>query len=61
VAFRGYAKEKGYTLNEHKMEPIREGVTAVPVMRSEADIFAFLGLKYVEPTKRRDGRDVEPL
>lgn len=61
VAFRGFAKDKGYTLNEHKMEVIREGVTPVPAMSSEQDIFTFLGLKYVEPNKRRDGRDVQPV
>ena len=61
VAFRSYALEKGYTLNEHRLEATREGVPAVPVFSTEQDIFAFLGLKYVEPTARRDGRDVQPL
>ena len=58
VAFRKYALEKGYTLNEHELKPIREGVPAVPLMRKEKDIFDFLGLHYVEPTLRRNEQDI---
>ena len=61
VAFRSYALEKGYTLNEHELKPTKEGVPAVPVFVTEQDIFTFLGLQYVEPTLRRDARDVRPL
>lgn len=61
VAFRSYALEKGYTLNEHRLLPIREGVAEVPQFNVEKDIFDFLGLKYVEPQNRRDGRDVTPV
>jgi DNA polymerase beta len=61
VAFRSYALEKGYTLNEHRLEATKEGVPAVPTFVTEEDIFAFLGLTYVEPENRRDGRDVVPL
>ena len=61
VAFRSYALEKGYTLNEHRLEAVKEGVPVVPVFDTEQDIFAFLGLEYVEPDKRRDGKDVKPV
>jgi DNA polymerase/3'-5' exonuclease PolX len=61
VAFRSYALDKGYTLNEHELKPTKEGVPAVPAFTKEEDIFAFLGLQYVEPTMRRDARDVKPL
>ncbi len=57
-AFRAYALQKGYTLNEHRLEPTKEGVPAVPKMKTEKDIFDFLGLKYVEPTMRRGESDV---
>jgi len=43
------------------MEPTKVGVPAVPLMETEEDIFRFLGLAYVEPTMRRDERDVTPL
>ena len=56
VAFRQAALDRGYTLNEHGMRSVRDGVAAVPDdMPSERNIFAFLGLLYVSPEKRRDG------
>jgi DNA polymerase beta len=61
VAFRSYALSKGYTLNEHRLEATREGVPAVPAFSEEKDIFDFLGLQFVEPTLRRDARDVKPV
>ncbi len=61
VAFRSYALDKGYTLNEHRLQATKEGVAAVPPFTTEQDIFAFLGLQYIEPTMRRDGRDVIPI
>jgi DNA polymerase/3'-5' exonuclease PolX len=59
VAFRSYALDKGYTLNEHRLQATKQGVPEVPPFATEQDIFDFLGLKYVEPTDRRDGRDVQ--
>lgn len=61
VAFRQYALDKGYTLNEHKLTPIREGVPAVPYMKTEKDIFKFLGLRYIEPSKRVDNKQIIPV
>jgi DNA polymerase beta len=61
VAFRAYALEKGYTLNEHRLQAVKEGVPAVPEFTTEEDIFDFLGLQYVEPPMRRDGKDVVPV
>lgn len=52
MAFRRHASDMGYTLNEHRMLPTRAGVSAVPSMSTEADIFRFLGLRYVEPKNR---------
>ena len=52
VAFRTHCLSRGYTLNEHALKPTLEGVPAVPVMRSEEDIFAFMGVKYVAPELR---------
>lgn len=61
VAFRQYALDKGYTLNEHTLTPIKEGVKEVPYMNSEKDIFKFLGLRYIEPSKRIDHQQIVPL
>ena len=61
VAFRTYVLEKGYTLNEHSLTPIKEGVPEVPYMCSEKDIFKFLGLRYIEPSKRVDHNQILPI
>lgn len=58
VAFRQYALDKGYTLNEHALTPIREGVKAVPYMKTEKDIFKFLGLRYIDPAYRVDANQI---
>jgi DNA polymerase beta len=59
VGFRQFVKDKGYTINEHEMKPEREGLPAVPPMKTEKDIFDFLGLQYVEPNMRRSPADVK--
>jgi DNA polymerase beta len=54
VAFRQRALQKGYTLNEHIMAPIGDSPPPPP-FTSEQDIFRFLSLQYVEPSKRVEG------
>jgi len=54
VTFRQHALNMGYTLNEHRLELIdkESKVSKVPYMKTEKDIFEFLGLRYIEPSKR---------
>lgn len=59
VAFRKYALSKGYTINEHGLKPKKEDVKEVPILKSEEDIFKFLGLKYVEPSERKDETSIQ--
>lgn len=54
VAFRQRALQKGYTLNEHSMTPCGDA-PAPPLFHTEQDIFRFLSLQYVEPSKRVEG------
>jgi DNA polymerase/3'-5' exonuclease PolX len=61
VAFRQYALDKGYTLNEHTLTPIKAGVPTVPYMKTEKDIFKFLGLRYIDPSKRVDSNQIVPI
>ena len=59
VAMRRWATEKGYTLNEHRMEALAgRSVAPVPGMKTEKDIFTFLGLRYVEPQDRVDSHQI---
>jgi len=57
VAFRKHCLTRGYTLNEHEMKPVSTAA-APPAMTREEDIFAFVGLKYVPPTERVNGRQI---
>lgn len=50
--FRGFANEKGYSLNEHMMILTKTGEKVKQIFRKEEDIFDFIGLSYVEPTQR---------
>jgi DNA polymerase/3'-5' exonuclease PolX len=61
VAFRTFTENKGYKLNEHSLTPIKEGVPEVSYMYSEKDIFKFLGLRYIEPSKRVDHNQILPI
>jgi len=59
VSMRRHALTKGYSLSEHGLKRVRDGVPAPPVMNSEKDIFDFLGLEYVIPTSRKGGVDAQ--
>jgi DNA polymerase beta len=61
IAMRSWALERGYTMNEHSMTPVSADKPAPPLMRSEEDIFAFLGLQYVAPTARVDGSQIRSV
>ena len=58
VAFRQYAIDKGYSLNEHTLTKIKDDAKEVPYMESEKDIFKFIGLRYIEPSKRIDSKQI---
>ena len=52
VEFRKYALTKGYTLNEHTLLKKDLKSKDVPEIKTEKDIFDFLGLVYKEPIER---------
>ena len=52
VSMRRHALSKGYSLSEHGLKRVRDGVPVPPAMNSEKDIFDFLGLTYVKPEDR---------
>ena len=54
VAFRQHALTKGYSLNEHRLTPVQGQMLKPPYMKTEQDIFHFLGLEYTPPQERID-------
>ena len=63
AVMRGHALTKGYSLNEHGLSKIgtTEGEKETKGAVIERDIFDFLGLQFIEPTERVDGRNIIPL
>jgi DNA polymerase/3'-5' exonuclease PolX len=61
IAMRQWALEKGYTLNEHKLTPLRHDVLMPPEMKTERDIFRFLRITYLPPTERVAGVVLKPI
>jgi DNA ligase (NAD+) len=64
TVMRQYALNKGYTFNEHGIYHLvnkKKGKLVDRTFPTEKSIFDFLGLQYIEPTMRRDARDIIPL
>ena len=53
IGMRQIALNKGYSMNEYGLTPLR-GIQPAPFLASEEDIFKFLGLQVIHPKKRAD-------
>lgn len=54
IGVRKIAQSMGLRMNEHGFEP----KTALPMFRTESDIFEYLGIHYVEPENRIDSKNI---
>ena len=70
AVMRGYALTKGYSLNEHGLSKMAlkegdkketKGSVIEKSFASERNIFDFLGLRFIDPIDRIDGRNIIPL
>ena len=61
IGMRKHALSMGLSLNEHGLTEVKSKKKIDVVLKTEKDIFSFLGLKYVEPTKRLGIKDVVKL
>jgi DNA polymerase (family 10) len=57
VALRGMALDKGWTLNEYALTTLKGG--RVVASKTEEEIYAKLGLDYIEPELREMGGEIE--
>lgn len=53
VAMRAYSLTKGLSLSEHGLKDEETGEFVDAEIENEEDIFAYLGLKYIEPKDRK--------
>lgn len=60
AAMRGYAKARGYLLNQRGLFKIRGRAETAIKVQSEQEIFDILGLKYVEPPDRLSADNIVP-
>ncbi len=60
VAMRGRAIDQGYTLNEYRLAPKEgSGKDAPPTFQTEAELYDYMGMAYVEPELRENTGEVE--
>jgi DNA polymerase/3'-5' exonuclease PolX len=61
VACRAWAKSQGFRLNQNGLyKVLKNGKLRLVPAGSERDIFTLMGLHYVEPSARVDGKTVLP-
>lgn len=60
AAMRGYAKSKGYLLNQRGLFKIRGKTENLIKVGSEREIFDILSIKYVEPSERAGALNITP-
>lgn len=53
ILLREYALSKGYSLNEYGLKTVNNPEAELLVFPTEEKLYNFLGLTYVEPTKRK--------
>jgi DNA polymerase/3'-5' exonuclease PolX len=59
ILVRQHALTLGYTLNEHRLAPVNSRAKPVPLLRTEAEILAFLGVRFVNPQDRETIKSLE--
>lgn len=59
IVLRGLAQDRGWTLNEYRLAPAREGAPKIPKVSEERDIYKALGFDYIEPELREDRGEFE--
>jgi DNA polymerase (family X) len=58
VALRGFARDKGLTINEYGVYKLSNKKKAL-AGKTEEDVYASLGLPYIEPTLREDRGEID--
>ena len=59
IVLRGLAQERGWTLNEYRLAPAKDGAPPIPEIRDEAGLYALFGFDYIEPELREDRGEFE--
>ena len=59
IVLRGLAQDRGWTLNEYRLAPVKKGAAKIPRIRDERDIYELFGFDYIEPELRENRGEFE--
>jgi len=59
IVLRGLAQDRGWTLNEYRLAPVKKGAAKIPKIRDERDIYELFGFDYIEPELRENRGEFE--
>jgi DNA polymerase (family 10) len=59
IVLRGLAQDRGWTLNEYRLAPVKKGAAKIPKICDERDIYELFGFDYVEPELRENRGELE--
>lgn len=59
VEMRRIAREHGYSLNEYDLSPLEDKKAPDAEFKTEEDVFAFLGLEWIDPSLRENVGEIE--
>jgi len=59
IVLRGLAQDRGWTLNEYRLAPVKKDAPKIPKIREERDIYELFGFDYIEPELRENRGEFE--
>jgi DNA polymerase (family 10) len=59
IVLRGLAQDRGWTLNEYRLAPVKKDAPKIPQIREERDIYELFGFDYIEPELRENRGEFE--
>ena len=59
IVLRGLAQDRGWTLNEYRLAPVKKDAPEIPAIHEERDIYELLGFDYIEPELRENRGEFE--
>jgi DNA polymerase (family 10) len=59
IVLRGLAQDRGWTLNEYRLAPVKKDAPEIPEIHDEREIYELFGFDYIEPELRENRGEFE--
>jgi DNA polymerase (family 10) len=59
IVLRGLAQDRGWTLNEYRLAPVKKDAPEIPAIHDEREIYELFGFDYIEPELRENRGEFE--